>query len=89
MPAISRPGSTATSGMAKRASSLAKELGPAGIRVNAILPGIVEGLRMDGVHARAEEAGDDVAGMVLFLCSSLGRNVSGQSLGICGHVESL
>ncbi|WP_027133885.1 SDR family oxidoreductase [Geminicoccus roseus] len=92
--------------------SLAKELGPAGIRVNAILPGIVEGPRMEGViRARAEEtgvsftemerqylertslrrmvSGDDVAGMVLFLCSSLGRNVSGQSLGVCANVESL
>ena len=79
--------------------SLAKELGPAGIRVNAILPGIVEGPRMENViRARAEETGvsfsemerqylertsmrrmvsaDDVAGMVLFLCSPLGRNIS-------------
>ena len=38
--------------------SLAIELGPEGIRVNAILPGIVEGPRMDGVlRARAELAG--------------------------------
>ncbi|MBO9651494.1 MAG: SDR family oxidoreductase [Variovorax sp.] len=31
--------------------SLATELGPQGIRVNAILPGVVEGERMDGVIA--------------------------------------
>ena len=38
--------------------SLAKELGPANIRVNAILPGIVEGPRMEGViRARAEQLG--------------------------------
>lgn len=38
--------------------SLAKELGPANIRVNAILPGIVEGPRMEGViRARAEQTG--------------------------------
>jgi NAD(P)-dependent dehydrogenase (short-subunit alcohol dehydrogenase family) len=38
--------------------SLAKELGPAGIRVNAILPGIVKGPRMEGViRARAEQVG--------------------------------
>jgi NAD(P)-dependent dehydrogenase (short-subunit alcohol dehydrogenase family) len=37
--------------------SLAIELGPAGIRVNAILPGIVEGPRQEGViRARAELA---------------------------------
>ena len=82
--------------------SLAKELGPAGITVNAILPGIVEGPRMESViRARAEQTGvsygemeeqylsrvslrrmvtpQDVAGMVLFLVSPLGRNVSGQS----------
>ena len=38
--------------------SLAKELGPANIRVNAILPGIVEGPRMTGViEARAKQTG--------------------------------
>lgn len=42
-------------GMAK---SLAIELGPDGIRVNAVLPGIVEGPRIDGViKARAETVG--------------------------------
>ena len=38
--------------------SLAIEMGPDGVRVNAILPGIVEGPRMDSViHARAETMG--------------------------------
>lgn len=38
--------------------SLAKELGPDGIRVNAILPGIVKGPRMEGViRARAAQVG--------------------------------
>ena len=38
--------------------SLAIELGPNGIRVNAVLPGTVEGPRMDGViRARAKLAG--------------------------------
>jgi NAD(P)-dependent dehydrogenase (short-subunit alcohol dehydrogenase family) len=96
-------------GMAK---SLAIELGTAGIRVNAILPGIVEGPRIDGViRARAETVGvsfeemrdryldktslkrmvtaDDIAGMVLFLVSPLGRNVSGQALSVCGDVWSI
>ncbi len=92
--------------------SLAKELGPDGVRVNAILPGIVEGDRMDGVIcARAEAIGksveetqemyletislrrmvnrQDIANMALFLCSPAGRNISGQSLSVCGNVESL
>jgi NAD(P)-dependent dehydrogenase (short-subunit alcohol dehydrogenase family) len=92
--------------------SLAKELGPFGISVNAILPGIVSGPRMEGViKARANQLGmryeemekeylqkvslrrmvtaDDVAAMVLFLVSPMGRNVSGQSIGVCGNVETL
>jgi NAD(P)-dependent dehydrogenase (short-subunit alcohol dehydrogenase family) len=92
--------------------SLAMELGPHAIRVNAILPGIVEGERIRRViAARADAQGvpyeemerrylgqvslrrmvppADVAAMVLFLCSPAGRNISGQSLGVCGNVESL
>lgn len=92
--------------------SLAKELGPEGIRVNAILPGIVEGPRIERViRARAETIGvdyetmekeylgkvslrrmvtaQDVANMVLFLCSPAGRNISGQPLSVCGNVETL
>jgi NAD(P)-dependent dehydrogenase (short-subunit alcohol dehydrogenase family) len=92
--------------------SLAKELGPSGITVNAILPGIVKGARIESViRSRAEQLGlsyaemerqylekvslrrmvtaEDVAHMVLFLVSPLGRNISGQSLGVCGNVEVL
>lgn len=92
--------------------SLAKELGPSGIRVNAILPGIVEGPRMDKViRDRAAQIGVshkdmeerylekvslrrmvspyDVASMVAFLLSDAGSNVSGQSLGVDGNVETL
>ena len=92
--------------------SLAKELGPSGIAVNAILPGIVKGPRIEGViRSRGQQLGvsyaemekqylekvslrrmvsaEDVAHMVLFLVSPLGRNVSGQSLGVCGNVETL
>jgi NAD(P)-dependent dehydrogenase (short-subunit alcohol dehydrogenase family) len=92
--------------------SLAKELGPDGVRVNAILPGIVEGPRIDRViAARAEVSGlsfeeaernmlgqvslrrkvsaQDVADMALFLCSPMGRNISGQALSVCGNVETI
>jgi NAD(P)-dependent dehydrogenase (short-subunit alcohol dehydrogenase family) len=45
-------------------ASLAKELGPDGIRVNAILPGIVRGPRIERViSARAEALGLDYAEM--------------------------
>ncbi len=92
--------------------SLAMELGPHDIRVNALLPGIVAGDRMrrviaaraaalnvsydeaagrylDQISLRRMVSADDVAAMVLFLCSPAGRNISGQSLGICGNLESL
>jgi len=92
--------------------SLAKELGPFAIRVNAILPGIIEGPRIDKVIAdRAAQVGIsnedmtdrylknislrrmtspyDVATMVAFLLSDAGVNISGQSLGVDGNVETL
>ena len=92
--------------------SLAKELGPSGIRVNALLPGIVEGPRIEGVfQARAESEGvpyeevrdrvlnnvsmkrmvsaGDVAEIAVFLCSEAGKNISGQSISVCGNVENL
>ena len=92
--------------------SLAKELGPSGIRVNALLPGIVEGPRIEGVfQARAKSEGvpyeevrdrvlnnvsmkrmvsaGDVAEMAVFLCSAAGKNISGQSISVCGNVENL
>ena len=92
--------------------SLAKELGPQNIRVNAILPGIVQGPRIDRViEARAKQLGvshqemetrylervslrrmvsaQDIAETVMFLLSRAGANISGQSIGVCGNVETL
>ena len=59
--------------------SLAKELGPDGIRVNAILPGVVEGPRIEQViKARAEALGASFAEVEQDYLSkvSLGRMVS-------------
>ena len=92
--------------------SLAIELGPDGIRVNALLPGIVEGPRIENVISdRAKTLGvsyddmekqyidkislrqmvtpQDVANQAIFLCSPLGKNISGQPISICGNVEVL
>ena len=110
--AFRTPYSAAKWGIIGFTQSLAKELGPAGIRVNAILPGIIEGPRMESVIAnRAAQLGVshdemksrylanvslrrmtspwDVAAMVAFLLSEAGANVSGQSLGVDGNVETL
>lgn len=56
--AFRTPYSAAKWGVIGLTQSLAKELGPDNIRVNAILPGIVEGPRMTGViAARAKQTG--------------------------------
>ena len=56
--AFRTPYSAAKWGVIGFTQSLAKELGPDNIRVNAILPGIVEGPRIDGViAARAQQVG--------------------------------
>jgi enoyl-[acyl-carrier-protein] reductase (NADH) len=41
------------------------------------------------ISLRRMVSASDVAEMVLFLCSNGGRNISGQSLGVCGNVEYL
>jgi NAD(P)-dependent dehydrogenase (short-subunit alcohol dehydrogenase family) len=110
--AFRSPYSAAKWGVVGFTQSLAKELGPDKIRVNAILPGIVAGPRIERViAARAKQVGvshkemtrrylervslrqmvtaDDVAASVAFLMSPDGANISGQSLGVCGNVESL
>ncbi len=110
--AFRTPDSAAKWGIIGFTQSLAKELGPQNIRVNAILPGIVKGPRMDRViEARAKQVGvsheemetrylervslrrmvtpEDIAETVMFLLSRAGANISGQSLGVCGNVETL
>ncbi len=110
--AFRSPYSAAKWGVIGFTQSLAKELGPANIRVNAVLPGIIEGPRIERViAARAEQLGlshadmtarylervslgrmtpsADVAALVTFLLSDMGRNLSGQSFGVDGNLESL
>ena len=110
--AFRTPYAAAKWGVIGLTQSLAKELGPHNISVNAILPGIVAGPRIERViQARADQLGlsydqmeqqylekvslrrmvtaQEVAGMVVYLVSPLGRAVSGQSLGVCGNVETI
>jgi NAD(P)-dependent dehydrogenase (short-subunit alcohol dehydrogenase family) len=110
--AFRTPYAAAKWGVIGLTQSLARELGPHGISVNAILPGIVAGPRIEKViQARADQLGlsyaemereyldkvslrrmvtaPEVAAMVVFLVSPAGRAVSGQSLGVCGNVETI
>ena len=62
--AFRTPYSSAKFGIIGLSQSLAKELGPSNIRVNAILPGLVEGPRIEGViRNRAEQVGVSYADM--------------------------
>lgn len=92
--------------------SLAIELGDAGIRVNAIQPGIVEGERirrvfenkaksrgisfeemrkeaLSVVSMKTEVTPQQIADMILFLCSPRGRTISGQAISVCGDTHML
>lgn len=78
--------------------SLAKEIGPKGMRANAVAPGIIEtdqvgGLTPEG-RARYESMialgrlgqPDDIAGPVLFLASDLSRYVNGETITVDGCI---
>jgi 3-oxoacyl-[acyl-carrier protein] reductase len=76
---------------------LCVELGPRGITVNCVAPGWIDtdmsASALQGPTRSAIEAGipigrvasaDDVAGPILFLCSELGRHVTGEILNVNG-----
>ena len=78
-------------------ASMSAELGPAGIRVNAICPGLVDTSRMDDIPRgdpwdelvataplRRAGTGDDIAWATLFLCSDQGSWVTGQQWNVDG-----
>jgi NAD(P)-dependent dehydrogenase (short-subunit alcohol dehydrogenase family) len=49
----------------------------------------MESRYLEQVSLRRMVTHADVAAMALFLCSPASRNISGQSLGVCGNVEFL
>jgi 3-oxoacyl-[acyl-carrier protein] reductase len=80
-------------GLIGMTKSFAKELGPRGVRVNAIAPGLVDTEMTSGIDRQAiikdiplRKTGspDDVAGTILFLCSDLSGYITGQVIIIDG-----
>jgi len=92
--------------------SLAVEAGPDKVRVNCILPGIVEGERIERVIAAKAKAhgvpheefrrrflettslhstvsAQDIANMVLFLCTPAGERITGQPISVDADVRYL
>ena len=77
---------------------MAAELGPHGIRVNAVCPGIIDTSRLDDI-GRGElwenmlrtyvplgraGTGEDIAHLIAFLCSEQGAWITGQCIYVDG-----
>ena len=84
---------TTKAGLIGMTKSFAKELGPRGIQVNAIAPGFVDTEMTSGIDRQAiikeiplRKTGspDDVAGVILFLCSDLSAYITGQVIVVDG-----
>ncbi len=84
---------TTKAGLIGMTKSFAKELGPRGIRVNAVAPGLVDTdmtMGMDrkaiteDIPLRAIGSPDEVAGVILFLCSDLASYITGQVIVVDG-----
>ena len=74
-------------GMIGMTHQIARELAPAGIRVNAVCPGNIDGDGMIGdVQNMLCRSGkpDDVAHAVLFLCSDAAQFILGQAIHVDG-----
>ncbi|MFY9115498.1 MAG: 3-oxoacyl-[acyl-carrier-protein] reductase [Bacteroidales bacterium] len=87
-------------GMAALAKSVAKELGPRGIRANAVAPGFIVSDMTDQIPEEARKAWIDmiplrrggtpqeVADVCVFLGSDLSSFVSGQVIPVCGAMQT-
>ena len=90
--------STTKAGLGALTHSLAMELAPHKIRVNAVLPGIIETARMDdlgrgdvwrefvesNIPLGTPGDGMEIAYMCAFLCSDMGAWITGQEIAVDG-----
>ena len=91
--------SASKAGMIGLAKSIAKEMGPRGIRANAIAPGFIITEMTNQLPQEVRDAWnqqiplrrggtpEDVAGVALFLASDLSSYVSGQVIHCCGAMN--
>ncbi len=92
--------SASKAGMIGLAKSTAKELGSRGIRANAIAPGFIITEMTDALSPEVKEAWaaqiplrrggtpEDVAKAAVFLASDMASYVSGQTLHVCGGMNT-
>jgi 3-oxoacyl-[acyl-carrier protein] reductase len=85
-------------GLQALTASMSGEVGAAGVRVNAICPGVIDTSRMDDlgrdeiwqelvstrIPLQRAGTGDDIANIVVYLCSDQGAWVTGQSWNVDG-----
>lgn len=91
--------SASKAGLIGFSKSVAKEMGPRGIRVNCIAPGFIETDMTSALPEEMREAWaksiplrrggtpDDVANVALFLASDLSAYVTGQVINCCGGMN--
>ena len=91
--------SASKAGMIGLAKSIAKELGPRGVRANAIAPGFIITEMTNALPDEVKEGWykqiplrrggtpEDVAGVATFLASDLSAYVSGQVIHCCGAMN--
>ena len=92
MPARAAAYAASKAGIHAMTAAMAQEVGPSGIRVNAVCPGIIDTYRMDDIPRgeRWDEliatrvplgragTGEEIAWMVVYLCSDQGSWITGQ-----------